>query len=325
MSAASDDDATDDPTRGVPPALLERLAALAPDGRAATLVAALVAPRDLALRVNTLRTDGPALDAELTAAGLAPRPVPGLPDARLLDRARRAELLALPAWHEGRLHVQDLASQAVPLALLPTAAERVLDLCAAPGSKTSQLAALRGGGAGLHANDRSRTRVFKLRAVLERLGVEGATVSQRPGESFGRSHAGAFDAVLLDAPCSMEGRLGGADGDWSAWSVGRSRRLAGQQRALLSAACQCLAPGGRLVYATCTLSPEENELVLHKWLRRHGERFALEPLELPLPSAVPGLTRWRERDLHPDLVRARRVLPGPLTEGFFVARLRRLA
>ena len=314
----------DDLAPSPPPGLVAALSPFVPPGDLEAALLLLRGERTPALRVNTLRGDLASVRTELDAEGIPSRLVSEVPGALLLPVGARARLQATAAHAEGRVYLQGLSSQLVPLALAPRAGERVLDLCAAPGSKTSQIAALMGDGQGLLANERSRGRVHRLRAVLEQLGVQGVSISCRPGQSFGRTHPGVFERVLVDAPCSMEGRLRWDDDEAQRpVPAGRIRRLAGEQRALLAAAVSACAPGGVIVYATCTLAPEENELVLHKLLRRHGERVRLEPLPWDLPDALPGLTSWRERTLDPQLVHARRLLPDATREGFFVARLRR--
>jgi 16S rRNA (cytosine1407-C5)-methyltransferase len=309
-----------------PSGLVSLLAPFVPAEDLPARLALLEGERAPALRVNTLRATLAEVRDELLAAGLEARVVPWCPGALQLPPGSLRALQATAAHAEGRLYVQGLSSQLVPLALAPGPGDRVLDLCAAPGSKTSQLAALMGGGAGLHANDRSPQRVHRLRSVLALLGVEGATLTRRAGQSFGRTLPEAFSHVLVDAPCSMEGRLRAGDADArSPTPRGRIRRLAGEQRALLLAGLGACTPGGVVVYATCTLAPEENELVLHKLLRRAGGAVRLEPLPWELPDALPGLSAWNDRGLNPDLVHARRLLPDGEREGFFVARLRKLS
>ncbi len=326
---------------------MDRLRRIVPEDALDRVLAGLCAPRHVAFRVNTLRAAREAVFAELGEAGLAPTPVPWFPDAAVLPPdALRALQETAPAAR-GELFVQGLASMTAPLALAPRADERVLDLCAAPGGKTTLLACLMAADAErreaprapdaahdergaddattprLHANDGSRARVYKLRAVLEQQGVPDIETTARRGEGFGRTHAGAFDAVLLDAPCSAEARLHPASDE--RWTSRRIPRLAGVQTRLLEAAVAATRPGGRIVYATCTFAPEENEAVVDRVLARHGATLSVEPLDLPLPDALPGLAGWGRRTWHEDLVHARRLLPAPGVEGFFLVRLRKSA
>ncbi len=311
----------------LPEAFRERLALqLGPD-EAARVLAALGEPRTRWVRANRLLTTPDALAAELAAAGVELRPAPApFADAFALEGGDVRALQATPAFAEGRAYVQSLSSMAAVLALAPEPGESVLDLCAAPGSKTTQIAAAMQAEGRLVANDRSKKRAFKLRAVLASQRVEDfVEVSVARGESLARREPGAFDRVLLDAPCSSEGRFHLDEAaSWADWKPSKVKRLAGEQRRLLLAAFEALRPGGVLVYSTCTFAPEENEQVLSKVLRRWGDAAEVEPLPAEFPGTAPGLARWKDRDMDPRLARARRFLPGGGVDGFFVARLRRV-
>lgn len=280
----------------------------------------------LSLRANSLRNTAQELRRELESAGFELAPVDWNPLAFCLPRENLRALQATVAHAEGRFYIQGLASMAVPLALEPQPGERILDMAAAPGSKTTQIAALMQGRGELVANDRSRNRCFKLRAILEQQGAGWVETLNRPGESLARPFEASFDRVLLDAPCSGEGRFRRGDPEsWSDWKSSKIKRLAGEQLRLLRTAIRCLRPGGVLVYSTCTLAPEENELVVAKLLRQFGDEYALElePIELGLPTRRPGLTEWRSRALPEALGNCLRIPPGCGYEGFFIARIRR--
>lgn len=281
-------------------------------------------PRARAVRANRLRTTPRELRAELEAEGLEPEPAPApYEDALLLAPDALRAVQGTAAAREGRLYLQGLASQAAVIALDPQPGEDVLDLCAAPGSKTSQIAACMRGAGRLVANDRSRKRGFKLRAVLESQGaLDLVRLVTARGEALARREPGAFDRVLVDAPCSGEGRFRSDDPrTFAEWSPAKVKRLAAEQRRLLLAAAVALRPGGTLVYSTCTFAPAENEQALHKVLRRLDGALALEALPVRFPGERAALTEWRGRRLDPSLAHARRLLPDERQEGFFVARL----
>ncbi|MCB9898457.1 MAG: RsmB/NOP family class I SAM-dependent RNA methyltransferase [Planctomycetes bacterium] len=333
----------------LPAAFCERLARLVAAHDLPGVLDALAHERLPSVRVNTLRGDPSDVVDELLREGIALRPVAGLPEAFVLDdRAALRALQASAPARRGALFVQGLSSQLAAPALDPRPGETILDLAAAPGGKTCHLAARMGDHGRLLANDRSRTRVFRLRAVLQEQGVRCAEVTCRPGETFARSHPGGFDRVLLDAPCSAEARLRGTPPDPSAeaplerrprgrrakaarrasgeplWSLPRIKRLAGQQQRLLMAALDAARPGGVVVYATCTLAPEENEAVLDRVLRAREGEVVLEELPPQGEGARPGVTAFGGREFLPELGRAVRILPGPDRDAFFLARLRRL-
>ena len=295
---------------------LEKARLVVPEARWAAFEAALSGVRPVSFRVNRLLAEPGDVLAEL--ADLNPAPVPWCADAFVLPP--NTQLSSRAAWQEGRIYIQSLSSIAASLALDPQPGEAVLDLCAAPGSKTSHIAALMGNEGRLVANDASRSRSFKLRAVLDRLGAQ-AQVRTGPGEQLGRRLAEQFDRVLVDAPCSGEGRFHADDPESHArWSPGHVKRLASKQKALLHAGIEATRPGGVIVYSTCTLSPEENEGVLARALKKYPVELEDLPLDL---DGQPALTEWKGKALPESIARARRLLPGPLFDGFFLARLRR--
>lgn len=310
----------------LPAKFLERLERIVPAGRLAGVLASFGAPRRSAFRVNTLRATREAVLEELSAAGLGLEPLPWYEDAFALDAGELGRLQETGAFGRGEVWVQNPSSMLAPLWLGVCPGETVLDLCAAPGSKTTQLACLMGGEGRIVANDRSRRRCYKLEAVLGDQGVCCAEVSRRAGEVFGRVRAGAFDRVLVDAPCSGEGRFVAGDHEAGAdWGLKKIRRLASQQRRLLISGLHALRPGGVLVYSTCTFAPEENEGVIDQALRHFDGAVEVAEPPLELSEMVPALGEWNRRSFRHDaeLSRCRRVLPDALHEGFFLARLER--
>lgn len=299
------------------PALRERLLEVLPESCLGTLPA-----QPLSLRINPLRNDPRSTRDELLAAGVALDEVAGLSLA-FTTSATLAQVQDTAAWREGRIHVQSLSSIAASLCLAPRPGESVLDLCAAPGSKTTHLASLMGNRGTLVAVDSSRQRLFRLKEVLRLLGATAHCICAH-GEQWARGQREAFDRVLVDAPCSAEGRiLAGDEAAAIGWSPGKVRRLAAQQKALLHAGLAALKPGGHLLYSTCTFAPEENELVVARALEHFQGRIALAPLPAPPPCAQEALTCFRGRSLPQELRHARRVVPPQ--DGFFLALLRKSA
>ena len=250
-------------------------------------------------------------DAEALAAALEAEPLPG---GSLRSRLR-GDPAGWPGYAEGRWWVQDAAA-ALPARLLGVRpGETALDLCAAPGGKTLQLAAA---GARVTAVDRSPARLERLRENLARTGLE-AEIHAADAADLGAGWAAGrtFDAVLLDAPCSATGTFRRhPDVLWAA-RPGDVAKLAAVQARLLRAAAERTAPGGRLVYAVCSLEPEEGEAQVAPFLAAHPD-FALAPAEAAderWPGADGAEGTWR-------------VLPGAAepaggADGFFTARFRR--
>jgi 16S rRNA (cytosine1407-C5)-methyltransferase len=238
------------------------------------------------------------------------------------------DLQALPLWDKGELYIQAASSMLAAYALQVEPEMRVLDMCAAPGSKTSLLSALMENKGMLVANDRSRKRLYRLREILQRQGATNVEVLLGPGERLGQSHADCFDRVLVDAPCSGEGRFRlDRPVRLSRWCMQEIQTLAKLQEQLLVAALRCVCVGGSVVYSTCTFAPEENEFVIEKVLSRNS--IDAELIEIPEglhpPHTMTPLQTWQGEPLKHDLSKATRIIPDSTTTGFFIACLRRIS
>lgn len=288
------------------------------------MVSAFSAPPATGFRVNTLLASPDAVLHELKALGLTLHPVSWKADAFWVAPEDRAALLASDAFAAQRIYVQNLSSMVPPVVLGAQPGERVLDLAAAPGSKTLQLACQMNGTGELAAVEVVKSRFFKLRANLEAQGAAHVRTFLQDGTRVWRYRPAHFDRVLLDAPCSTEGRFHlGDPATYAYWSPRKIKEMAHKQRQLLASAVQCLRPGGVLVYSTCTFAPEENEAVLDKTLKKFGDAIHLEPLGLDLPEMTPPLEAWNDRPFAHDLAHARRLLPTPTMEAFFIAKIRK--
>lgn len=281
---------------------------LGPEGARALMAAGNRAP-EAALRANTLRTTPEAL---VEALPVAARRDPRQPEALVLEAPFDAH--GSPLHRDGHFMPQARAAQAVARVLDPRPGDRVLDLCAAPGGKTTHLAALTGNRGTVVAIEPDATRAAHLRATVARMGADAVDIREADAREL--DEPGAYDRVLVDPPCSDLGTLAARpDARW------RKRpedvtRVAELQRELLEAGTRATCPGGTLVYATCTLSPEENELQVQAFLDRHAA-WTADDL-----SAAAGLPVWQ----HPSVPAFSQSLPHrDGTDGFFVARLRRRA
>lgn len=218
-----------------------------------------------------------------------------------------------------------------PLILYPQPGETVLDLTAAPGSKTSQIAALMKCHGELVANDVNKVRFFRLKANMEMLGVtdERADWNFRlrleDGALLSKEYPAYFDKILLDAVCSGEARfINGEPKTYGYWSEHKIKRMAYWQQRLVFSAWSALKPGGVLVYSTCTLAPEENEVLISKFLTRLLGQARLEEIFLPSMPRLQPVTVWKGRVLHPEIGRTLRICPTLDIEGFFVAKIRKI-
>lgn len=280
--------------------------------------------RQQSLRINPLQGDTTATLTALRQLGWQGNKFTwmpeGLTNAGELAPIRDSELVA-----KGRVFIQNAASWLPVVALSPQPGETVLDVCAAPGGKTSHIAAVTANRAAITANDNSRPRLAKMRANFARLGVQNVQLTLYDATQLSRKLDGnTFDKILLDAPCSGEGMmLLDRDKDFATWSVAHIKRLQQLQKKVLGQAWQLLKPGGTLVYSTCTMAPEENEAVIDYFLRSHDDA-SVTPIELQLPNRVTPVSEWNGKQFNPATQDCMRLVPSPEIEAFFVCKLKKL-
>ncbi len=275
------DTAADEMTRRLPNEFLARMRTQLGGGYAAYLRAMHDVPRR-ALRVNTLKiapeaferlADFPLVPVEETPAGYL------FPDGVAIGRH--------PLHLAGLCYVQEPSAQQ-PARLLGVAPGRtVLDVCAAPGGKSGQIAQLLGGKGLLIANEPVAARASALQFNLERLGVANAVVTGMYPDGLCAALRGRCDAVLVDAPCSGEGMFRREPDAAADWSVSHVIACAGRQARILEAAAIAVKPGGALVYSTCTFAPEENEAVVEAFAARHPQ-FCVRSMQRLYPHTFPG-------------------------------------
>lgn len=284
---------------------------------------ALSNTRVSSIRLNTLRADPKQILQHFDELGIQLRPFSDIDNAYLVDNLHGYILSALTDHKQGAFYIQSLSSQLVAPIVQPQPDELILDMCAAPGSKTSHLAQLMHNEGRIVANDLSRERLKKLREVLALLHVQNTTILNLPGEILARHYENTFDRVLLDAPCSMEGRINLQEPEtYANWSIRRISDLSKRQKKLLQSAYKCLKPGGTLVYSTCTLAPEENEEVIDWLLHTYENTLEVLPIHLQVASA-PCLQQWQGKTYDNEVTKCLRILPSIEMEGFFIAKLRK--
>ena len=274
--------------------------------------------RKVSLRANTLTSNATEIARSLEDAGIAHNPVSWYADAFVIEDATVRDIWALEAYDQGKLYLQSLSSMLPPLVLGAGPGLDILDMCAAPGGKTSQLAALGGPGTHITACEMSAPRAEKLEHNLRKLGAGNVLVMRQDARRLDEFFR--FDRILVDAPCSGSGTLRAGNPKmfkrFTPTLVEKCRR---QQAALLEKALSLLKPGGTLVYSTCSVLPQENEQQVKAALKRVRKRGSYEVSPIVLPEAASAA------DAPPLLPNS---LPGTLTicptdlfEGFFMARI----
>lgn len=228
-------------------------------------------PRAVALRMNPLKGAAPALDFVMD-------PVPWEPEGFYYNPQSRP---GLHVFHKAGVYYLQEASAMAPVSLLdPQPGERICDLCAAPGGKTTQIAGRMLGEGFLLCNEINPKRAKILSRNIEQLGVANALVTNEHPQTLASRFPGFFDRVLVDAPCSGEGMFRKEEAAVTDWSQETVEMCARRQAEILHSGAALVRPGGRLVYSTCTFSPEENEAVIAHFLESHPD-FSPESVEAP--------------------------------------------
>ena len=281
-------------------------------------------------RVNTIKTTVQQVLSTLQEQGITIKRVPWYSDAFVLTNKSQKELSSLDVYAEGKIYLQSLASMAPPFILDPQPGEKVLDLTAAPGSKTSQMAAMMNKKGELVANDIHPIRGQRLAHNMHALGVDeeaddwNFTLHNIDGEVLVETYENYFDKVLVDAPCSGESRfIAGSARTYRFWNEEYVRKMAFEQSKLLMAGWKALKPGGTLVYSTCTMSPEENERRIDKFLL-HAKDAKIIPCSIKGQKMLPPVVKWEETPYTNEVKKTLRIFPTDQMEGFYVAKITKL-
>jgi len=265
------------------------------------------------IRVNTIKADKDKVEKTLNRNNIRYSPVPWCNDALFIDS--KADLDTIE--HQlGYYYIQNSSSMIPSLVLDPEPDESVLDMCAAPGSKTTHMGQLMQNKGLLVANEASHARVRALVINIQKCGLSNCVVTRQDGIGFEKNKE-RFDKILLDAPCSDIGTARKNPDIIRRWSIERVRNLASLQKKLIRSAYLCLKPGGVLVYSTCTTSREENEEVVEHLLSRYSDTF-LEEIRIKGLRTRNGLSEKARK--------AARIMPQDNdTESYFIARIRKNA
>jgi NOL1/NOP2/sun family putative RNA methylase len=307
----------------LPAEFIERIQKEYDPTKAEKIMSGMMSERPVTLRVNTLKTNVREVMRVFQSDNLKFDRVLWYNDALTLKTVRENELEKHRLYQEGHIYLQSLSSMIPPLVLDPKPGEQVLDLTAAPGSKSTQFAALMKNQGLILANEINEIRVERLVYNIEKQGATIVQVRHGDGKRLEENWHQYFDAVLLDAPCSGEGLfLSCEPKTYRFWNPKKVRELAAEQKKLMRTALWALKPGGSIVYSTCTLAHTENEAVLDWAFEKYGSELKAEKINLPIPGAESGLKVGESGSL--NYKNYLRIYPSPLMEGFFVAKLRKV-
>ncbi len=263
--------------------------------------------RYVTLRVNTIKATNEEIKQELKNSNIEYEEVEWYKDALIIKNVRENEIRKMLIYEEGKIYLQSLSSMLPPIALEPKEGENILDMAAAPGGKTTQIAAITSNGSYITACEKNKIRAERLKYNLQKQGVTCANVMTEDARQL--SDYFSFDKILLDAPCSGSGTENVFENNFSEELIKRSCKA---QENLLRKALNILKPGGEMIYSTCSILKKENEEIIGKVLKNN--EIEIVPIKLDeqiplLPVTVSGTIC---------------VCPTELYEGFFVAKLKKV-
>jgi NOL1/NOP2/sun family putative RNA methylase len=309
------------------PLFLERMKMLLKDSKDyEKFLEILKVPIARSIRCNTLKISPASLKDKLEAKGWQIKTLfKDFPEIMVVESVLQPGELGRALEHMlGYYYIQELASMLPVLALKPKVHERVLDLCAAPGSKTTQIAARMENTGLLIANEVKLGRLKVLASNAERCGVANCIITRKDGIALCKrfkQEEFLFDKILLDAPCSGEGTIRSTPRTLESWNIKTIYNLSKLQKSLMANALEILKPEGEIVYSTCTHAPEENEEVIDFALRKFNVK--IEKISLPVKTSA-GITKWGGEEYLEDVKFSCRVYPqNSNTEGFFIAKIKK--
>lgn len=306
--------------------LTEMLMDVFPNAEIVDFMQASESPRPLTIRANTLRTRRRELAEALITRGMNVDPIDKWSAVGLVVYDSQVPVGATPEYLAGHYMIQSASSFLPVVALAPQLKERVVDMAAAPGGKTSYIAAVMKNTGTLVANDLKRDRIKSLVANIHRLGIRNAVVCNYDGLQIPKVFGTCFDRALLDAPCSGTGIIShdpAVKMNRKRSDLGKTTKL---QKELILAAIDAVnsrsKTGGYIVYSTCSVLVEENEAVVDYALRQRDVKV----VESGISFGMPGFTRMKQHRFHPSLSLSKRIYPHVHNlDGFFVCKLKKLS
>ncbi|WP_186430638.1 RsmB/NOP family class I SAM-dependent RNA methyltransferase [Clostridium sp. BSD9I1] len=279
--------------------------------------------RKTTLRVNKLKTTINDVQRELRSNGIGFSNSSFLKEAFILNKARESQITKLNCYKEGSIYIQNLSSMLPPMFLDLEKGQTILDMCAAPGGKTTEIASIIDNQGEITANEINIIRRERLKYNVQKQGASCIEVIGMDGKVLGDTFQEKFDRVLLDAPCSGEGTIELKRREsYKGWSTKFIRENSKLQKKLLESGIKALKKGGILIYSTCTISPEENEEVVDYALNKYPSLRVMN-LSINVKNSIQGLNVYKDKKYNDNIKRALRVIPNEEMEGFFVCKLKK--
>lgn len=281
------------------------------------------------IRLNPLKADTKETKDSLIRKGYILKEITWAKDTYFVENKDKSAVAQSEEYNDGKYYIQNLSSILTTIILDPQKNETILDMCAAPGSKTTHIAALTNNKATIVANDSSLERMTDLQNVVKQFGAE-VKVTLSDAKDFGKQYPIYFDKVLLDAPCSGEGLIYfRGPKPLRFWSMDKVKRSVMTQKDLITSAFKSLKHGKYMIYSTCTLEPDENEGVLTYLLNNFPnariEKIDIDKIIKDEPALKeyikPGIVKWSGNIYNMGVKNAIRVIPNKMMMGFFIAKI----
>lgn len=302
-----------------------RLESIIPEESFSSVLQTFQAARQLSLRINPLKTDRQTVIDILHKAKIDFSLVPWYNDGLILGNASVEQIADLGLIETGKVYIQNLSSMLVPCLLAPGAKDKIMDMCAAPGSKATQMAAMMDNRGQIICLESVKKRFYKCQSIAAMLGVKNMQYILKDARKFCPSNE-YYDKILVDAPCSSEGRFRcDRPKSYQYWSLRKIKEMSRKQKGLILSAGRLLKPNGILVYSTCTFSPEENEGVIDWFLKKTEKAFQVVREKIPSITTYPPVLEWNGKVFQEQISQCLRILPDQRMEGFFIAKLKRIS
>ena len=275
--------------------------------------------KEFSFRINRHKADLEAVD-ELKEEGYEPKKVGWSDYVYTLPMEERKQITKSKPYTSNKIYIQNLSSIIAANALDIDENDWVLDLAAAPGGKSlifSEKARK------VSAVEPDKKRFFRMKRNFKEHGAKNIQTYNKDGRFVYKATGPIFDKVFLDAPCSSEAHIDLKEGiTW--WNLKRVRRFSKLQKELIISAFESLKPGGEMIYATCTFSPEENEEVIDFLLKKYPNAVVLE-VDLPIDNIQEGITHWEDKEYNEEVKKCVRILPKDAYSGFFFTKIKKLS